>query len=307
MNIFLICSVLVTLLPAVYLAKQKNLLFIDNSKNNIFLTRFIFLLPGTLSVELIFFLISIILFIFIPFELSSFLYWISVLLMSLLVSSLTILIFKKYVLRSDLPFEERPDFDKYDLYVFMPDEREIEDSSSYKLTGKIGSARIGIQVKELSLNFSKIKGDILFTEHGEFIVSTRVLNMLQDKNLTGYKTKSVVDLKTKQESDSYFQLVADELEPLSSQTVFKKGFFGSILIDENKLYYSNSILETAADFNRTVEYIGDNTGFPYYHQRFWVITNKTMKMFLSNFGKSEKDFIPIQLINDVNSESIMES
>jgi hypothetical protein len=293
--IFYFVFILFSLLPVVYLAKQKNFLFIDNKKNNNFLIRFIFLFPGILALEFVFYLICFIL--FAVFGSS----WIWVLMMSIPISILIIFIFKK-VLRTDLPFEGQQDFDKYDLYIFMPNNREIEDSPSYQATGKVGSARIGMQVKEISANFSKINKDFLFTERGELIVNVHALNVFKENKLTGYTTNPVIDKKSKQKSDSYFQLAADELMPLSSQTEFKKGFFGSILIAEDKAFYDYNILETAADFNRTAEYLGDNTGFPYYHQRFWIVTRKVRNIFISDFSRNEKEFIPVHLINNEQTQ-----
>jgi hypothetical protein len=287
---FYFVFILFSLLPVIYLAKQKTFLFIDNEKNNNFLIRFIFLLPGILATEFVFYLVCFILFAIFD------LFWIWILLMSIPISILIIFIFKK-VLRTDLPFEDQRDLDKYDLYIFMPNKREIEDSASYKATGKIGSARTCMQVKKISANFSKINKDILFTEHGELIVSIRALNVFKENKLTGYDTTSVIDKKNGQESDSYFQLMTNELQPLSSQTDFKKGLFGSVLIAE-EAFYNHNILETAADFNRTAEYLGDNTGFPYYHQRLWIVTNKVRKMFISDFNRNEKEFIPVNLIDD---------
>jgi hypothetical protein len=46
----------------------------------------------------------------------------------------------------------------------------------------------------------------------------------------------------------------------------------SVLIDENKVCYDENILTTATDFNRTVEYFGDNNGFSYHSQRLWIVT-----------------------------------
>jgi Na+/alanine symporter len=257
-NVIYIIFILFSLLPAVHLAKQKNFLFIENKKNNIFLIRFLFLLPGILAMEFLFYLVC---FIFISVLGLS---WMWVMIMSIPISILIIIIFKP-VLRTDPPFENQYKLDEYDLYMLIQNKREIEDSFFYKGTGEKRQGYVVAQVKEISANFSKMKRDIIFTERGELIVSTRALSVFQSNCLTGYTTKYVIDKKSKQKSDSYFQLVADELMPLSSKTEFKKGFFGSILIAEDRAYYSHNILETAADFNRTAEYLGDNTGFPYYH------------------------------------------
>ena len=223
------------------------------------------------------------------------------LMMSIPISILIIFIFKK-VLRTDLPFEDQRDLNKHDLYIFMQNKREIEDSFSYKGTGEKRPGYVVAQVKEISANFSKMGKDLLFTEYGELIVSVRALNVFKENKLTGYKTKSVIDKKSKQKSDSYFQLITDELMPLSSKTEFKKGLFGSILIAEDRAYYDKNILTTAADFNRTTEYLGDVTGFPYYHQRLWIVTRKVRSVFISEFNRNKNEFIPVYLVDVENYE-----
>jgi len=310
--ILYIVFIFFSLLPAIYLAKQKNFIFINSEKNNVFLIRFIFLLPGVLAIEFFSFLIGFLFLLFaglillsiFSFDLFNSSVWILVGSLSIPISFSIIYISKKFVLRADPPFENQYNLDEYDLYMLMPSKREIEDSLSYQVTGKIGSARIGMQVKEISVNFSKMKGDIIFTERGELIVSTRALSVFQSNCLTGYTTKYVIDKKSKQKSDSYFQLVADELMPLSSKTEFKKWFFGSIFIVEDRAYYDNIVLKKATDFNRTAEYLGDNSGFPYYHQRLWIVTRKVRNIFISDFNRNEKEFIPVHLINnELNKES----
>ena len=315
MSILFIIFILLLLFPAVYLAMQKNFLFIDNEKNNIFLIRFIFLLPGVLSIEFVCFLIGLILLIILfailyilmlifSFDLPNSFIRILVGSMAIPISILTTLLLKS-ILRKDLPtnspFEEQydiDDFDTYDFYLFMPNQREMDDSASYKVTGKFGSARIDVQVKDIFAKTSKMKEDLFFTTHGEFIVSAHALNIFKGNKLTGYKTKPVIDKESKRESNFYFQLIADELQPLSSQTVFNKGFFGSVLIDENKAYYDQKILTTSADFNRTVEYFGRNNRNPYRHQRLWIVTRKVRNIFISDFNRNEKEFIPVHLINN---------
>ena len=300
MNIFLIFSALFLLLPVIYLAKQKNFLFLGNKENNVFFLGFIFLLPLVLVVYIPFYFFLAFLD-FITGGLGSS-FWTVVFVLSIPVSGLTIWLFKKYILRTDapyLPFEEQSESDlgKYDLYVFMPSHVEIGAQYSYKKTGRFWSARINKQVKEISANFSEMNTDLLFTEHGELIAGTHALNVFKENNLTGYTTKPVIDKKSQQESDSYFQLAADELHPLSSYTCFIKGEFGTLIIDEYHVLYDEIVSSLAADFNRTIEYIGANDGHPYCHQRLWIVTRKTRSVLISDLNKSKNDFIPILLIN----------
>jgi len=301
MNILFIFSAIILLLPAVYLAKQNNFLFLGNKENNNFLIGFIFLFPLVLAVYMPFYIFLGFLY-YSSWDLPAFIFWALILILSVPVSGLTIWFFKKYVLRTDppyLPYEEQSESDLniYDLYVFMPLRVEIDSQSSYKKTGKFWSARINKQIKEISSNFSEKNHDILFTEHGELIVSSHALNVFKENNLMGYTTKSVIDKQSKLESNHYFQLVADELQPLSSRTSFIKGEFGTLIIDEYHVLYDEIVSSLAADFNRTIEYIGANDGYPYCHQRLWIVTRKTRSVLISDLNKSKNDFIPIRLIS----------
>ena len=301
MNLYLIFSLFILLIPAVYLAKQKNFLFLGNKENNNFLIGFIFLLPLFLAVYMPFYIFLGFLY-FPSWGLSASVFWPVVLILSVPVSRLTIWLFKKYVLRTDppyLPYEEQPESDLgiYDLYVFMPVRVEINSQSSYKKTGRFLSAKINKQVKEISANFSEMNHDILFTEHGELIVSAHALNVLKENDLTGYTTKPVIDKKSQRESNHYFQLVSNELQPLASDTSFIKGEFGTFIIDEYHVFYDEIVVSMAADFNRTVEYVGANDGYPYCHQRLWIVKRKTRDVLISNLNKTKNDFIPILLIS----------
>ena len=306
MNILFIFSAIILLIPAIYLAKQKNFIFLGNKENNNFLIGFIFLLPLVLAVYMPFYIFIGFLY-YSSWDLSAFIFWTIVLILSVPVSGLTIWLFKKYILRTDapyLPFEEQSESDLniYDLYVFMPSRIEIDSRSSYKKIEKFWSARINKQIKEISANFSEMNNDILFTEHGELIVSTHALNMFKENDLTGYTTKPVIDKQSQRESNNYFQLIANELQPLAPETSFIKGEFGTLIIDEYHVLYEEIVVSTTADFNRTVEYIGANDGYPYCHQRLWIVKRKTRDVLISNLNKTKNDFIPILLINYMYQE-----
>jgi hypothetical protein len=298
--VFIIFSSFFLVLPAIYLAKQKNFLIIKNKKNDKFFLRFFLLFPGVFAFEFLVFVFFNLYFISKSLGPSDSSFWTAILIVSILTSGLLILFFKKFILRTDFPFDRR-NFDKYELYIFMPNRSEIDDSSSYHMKGKLGSAAIGVQVRELSADFSKTHEAILFTKRGELIVSIRALNIFKGNKLTGYEIKPVIDKESTQESNLYFQLIANELKPLSSKTVFLKGVFGTSLIDEDYVYYNKTVLLTAADFNRTVEYVGSYKGSPYYHQRLWIVTNKTMKVLMNELNQTNQNFIPIHLVDDIKS------
>jgi hypothetical protein len=299
--ILILFSVFFMVLPAIYLAKQKNFLIIKNKRINGFFFRLFFLFPGVFLFEFLVFIFLNLVFISKSLSPSDLFYWEIILIVSIPTSGLLILFFKKFVLRTNFPSEEK-NLDKFDLYIFIPNRRKIDDSSSYRIKGRFGSIRIGVQVRELSADFSKTNEEILFTKRGELIASIRALNIFKGNKLTGYEIKPVIDKENKQESGLYFQLIASELHPLSLKTVFLKGLFGTSLIDEDYVYYNKNILLTVADFGRTVEYVGSNQGSPYYPQRLWIVTNKTMKVLINELNQNKRDFIPVHLIDDENYE-----
>ena len=126
MNILLIIFILLLLFPAVYLAMQKNFLFVDNEKRNIFLIRFIFLLPGVLTIEFVCFIIVFILLLILfsllyilslafSFDLSISFIRILIGSMAIPISVLTTFLLKS-ILRTDLPtnlpYKEQCDLEK---------------------------------------------------------------------------------------------------------------------------------------------------------------------------------------------------
>ncbi|MCL2862670.1 MAG: hypothetical protein FWE54_01025 [Methanimicrococcus sp.] len=296
----------IVILPGFYLA-SKNFLYFKNKKMNYFPIRLFFLLPGALT-----FSISFLIFASIPFLIfSSYLdefnliSLIILIILSMIGSWLTILYFKKYALKDDLPPEYQTDFMEHELYVFMPVGKKINDRASYKpYEQAIGPVRM--QIHDLKISAKRLNGDIFFTKYGALIVSNKALEIFTENNLTGYQIRSILDERTKEVSDSHFQLIpAYTMPPMSQPTKLKRGLIGGQLIPDDKIYYNSVILNLVSDFNKTLEYIGTNSGSPYYHQKLWIVSHKTMEIFISQLGQNKRDFIPVMLVGSETSGKVL--
>ena len=302
-EILLFISFLVWLLPGVYLASQKNYILFLNKNMNTFLARFFFLAPGAAAFNIMFLSFGTI--IFLAFsnsaERDSITTCFVVLVFSIIGSLLTIFYFKRYALKKDMPPEYQENFMGSKFYVFMPTGKHINDRASYEISKKTGFNNIRIQISDLSINSKKYDKDILFTKYGALLVSLKALKIFEENELTGYKTRNIVDEKTRAFSSFYFQIVSiSEMPKMLSQTKLKNGFFieslamGS-LINDDIIYYKESDLGCALDFNKTLEYLGTNQGFPYYHQKFWIVSHKAMDVLINQLGQQKRDFIPVYL------------
>ena len=70
------------------------------------------------------------------------------------------------------------------------------------------------------------------------------------------------------------------------------------LINDDVIYYGKSGTDGSLDFNKTVESFGANNGMPYVYQKFWIVSHKTMTVFMNRFDMEKRDFIPVILIDD---------
>jgi len=205
MNYYVILFyILISTLPGIYLATKKYFLVFTNRKYNLFGIRLIYCVPAMAAWTLLLSLFPLV--VFYVFLVDKFPIYI-VLLCPLLASIFLTLIFEKYIIRKDIPFELRSDFMNHDLYVFIPDVRNridsnyayrgrytayiLENSSDYvypKRSAKQFSKQLffGKQISNLILNF-KLLNEINFTFTGEFVVNNKALQIFQENNLTGYQ------------------------------------------------------------------------------------------------------------------------
>lgn len=285
-----------------YLASRKNFLFFSNEKLNSFPVRLFFLLPGAFTFSFLFMVFSALLvLVFTPYLDGLNTVSISILTaLSLIGSLLTILLFKKSILKDDLPPEYQPDFMEHRWYVFMPAGGRINDSASYGILKEPRYHNIRHQANDLKINSKKYDQDILFTKFGALIISSKALQIFKKNSLTGYEIRNVLDKKAIQEP-LYFQIVPTSKMPqMSPQTKIKKGpsltfLEHGFLISDDIIYYDASAFTGASDFNTTSEYLGTNSGMPYFHQKFWIVSHKTMEILIGQLNQRKRDFIPVMI------------
>ena len=284
-EILLFVSFLVFLIPSIYLAAQKNYMFFLNKKRNTFLARFFFLAPTGMAFNALFIFFAMVFFLILlsSVEMNNVAIYVLLLIVSILGSLLTILYFKKYALRKDVPPEYQEDFMEHEFYIFMPRDR-INDRMSY--------------------DEKKYNRDILFTKFGSLLANEKALKIFEENNLTGYEIRNAGNERTRDSSSFYSQIVStSEMPQMLPQTKLKQGFFyesltkGS-LINDDVIYYNKSDASGSSDFNKTIESFGTNNGMPYVYQKFWIVSHKTMTVFMNRFDMEKRDFIPVILIDD---------
>ena len=310
-------------LPGIYLASKKNFLIFFNKKMNYFPFRLFFLIPVgfVINAGIIILLALLVLMFDAFFEIKNIIYTVPAIF--IIGDFITIFCFKKYILKDDLPSEHRTDFMEHELYFFMPVNKRINDRASYDIPVGISiKDRIRVQVRDLLVNSKKpdddfiinwvpfektlndktLKNDILFTRYGALVVSNKTAGILEKNNLTGYQLRNIWDEKTKRNWSANFQLVSTSVMPqMSSQTKIKKGIFNGALIPDDKIYYDSSVLNNIFDFNQTFEYIGENQGMPYYHQKFWIVSKKAMEVLINQLGRQKREFTPVILVDKTES------
>jgi len=302
---FILCILLI-LLPLIYLATCRNFFFTPNQKRNSLLIRLFFLAPGTLMISfgLFGFVWSIFIVFFENFSYSvynTFGYY-SLLPLSLFGSSLLFLFSKTYILRKDIPPEFQPNFFDYDLYVYIPSIREVDDHPAIKF--RLNTVAISQLVngpdRDLVLNCSDLPDkNILFTKYGGIIINNSASSIFEKNNLTGYRCRPIFEKKTISPSNVYMQIISSSLPPLSSSTkITKVKFPYRVLVKDDQIYYNSKILKEVSDFNRSFEHFGSNTGLPYPSQRLWIVSNKAMKVLIHELNQQKRDFIPVHLVDD---------
>jgi len=296
--------IFILLLPGVYIASQKNFLVFFNKRMNNLILRFIFIAPGSFVFSAVFSLISyaIVLVFFsilglrntfdgMTTDLSIF--------FAVFGNLLTIFYFKKFIFKNDLPPEYQEIFESHELYIFMPLHRSINDSTFYNISDDFKIGRVRVQVRDLEISSKKLTDKIHFTRYGALIAGSDVFRIFEENNLTGYKTRKIIDKKTKNGSTSYFQLIStSEMPSVSAQTKIKKGLISGLLLKDDIIYYNKNILNRIEDINKTFEYVGTDDGMPYYHQKLWVVSKKAMEIFINQLGQEKRDFIPVNLVDN---------
>jgi len=325
---------LITVLPGIYCAVNKNFIYTLNPKYNYFILRFFFAVPG-LSIYV--FLFSFPFFIFFPFDIFEVALYSSempsdiyvTLLIPLFVSLLGIFLLHRYVIPTESPeILQRKNLD-HELFIYFQNTNKIFDGKSNGTKfepirkREKGKAPIGKQLTELIIMYEEIKRkNIGFTEAGEIVLTQKGLDIFNAHQINGFSTrpaklnllkmsKKRSDLTFPKEKDftyidengqRYYQIITSSvLPPLLPQTKIKTKdglMVWESFVTDSKLYYNRQILENIQDINHTDEYFGSNDGFSFPIQKFWIITKKVKDILIQDFDLHELDFIPVHLVDD---------
>ncbi|WNY24072.1 hypothetical protein MmiHf6_13970 [Methanimicrococcus hongohii] len=311
MNNFIVFLLfLIAMIPGIYLATKNNFVIIKNRKYNSFIIRAIYLLP--LTTILVLLPVSIIIYIFSNLEIGHTIMDTFgepiILAVPAIFGLLFIFIVHKYFLRKDMPPEYWPDFEKYELYVYMP-EINIQGGGTFgtKFTKPINQKGLKElqrqkQLNELIIDFKSMKDkDIACTYYGEIVVSEKALELFKEKSLTGFQEQTVKNSKDSRFKTEikYYQLIPTHImPPMSTETKIIRYIRPSvkIYIADNLVYYDESVLPTQ-DFNISLELFGENNK-PFNAPRYlWIVTNRTMKILVNDLEQHKRDFIPITLVD----------
>jgi len=307
---YIILYFLIVILPGVYCAVNKNLIYTLNPRYNFFILRFFFTAPGlALSVVTL----SIFPFAFLPYDIIAQTIYSSempaevylTLLSPLFFSLLCIFLLYRYVIPTESPeIFQRGDYD-YELFIYY----QKNKISGGKLNGtrfepirrrQKGEAPVEKQLTELIIMYEEIKGkDTGLSKTGEFILTQRGLDLFNAHQIGGFTTRSAKlnllkrksDFKSPTEKDftyidengqRYYQIMATSvLPPLLPRTKIKTKdgvMVWESLVTDSKLYYNRRVLENISDINQTVEYFGTTDGLSFPPQRFWIITKKVKEI-----------------------------
>jgi len=303
--ITIILFFLFSIVPGIYLASKKYFLVVPNPKYNRFAFKLIYCIPALGSLTLMLSIIPLsVLIIFsnhYPHLVDELIY--IGLLCPLLISIFLILFLKKYVIRTDVPFECQEDFFDHELYVFIPYTRIEPLNIVYpKKRYKHRELDIGTQSGNLVLNL-KYLIKVNYTSTGGLVVREEALEIFQKNNLTGYRLQPVSSSK-KSSADldkKYHQIIPLCVMPsFSPKTIVRSGTYPMFhtLVSDNLFYYNSSVMESVSDFNVTFEYLGSNEGVPYFPQRLWIVSNKAMRILLRDLDQKRRVFIPVTLIDN---------
>lgn len=307
MNYFAISYIFVSAVPGLWLAAQKNFLIIPNRNYDIFPVRFLFMPSFSVFVLLLSYLLDFFIAAAFP-ELYQTLperFGIYIgLLEPLSVSLVMISAIRLFVLRKDLPPEKDPDFMNYDLYVYQPLikitapgilKQNCLDIDTID-TVSVSTLRV-MKAKDYFRDKEAIKRlDILLTRD-EMIASPRAVNLFSAYGLTGFEASPITVKGLGGDEDFYgpFYRIRSlhKMPHMAPPTIIKKTLISSDMwIVDDLIYYDSDTISSAADFNESLESIG-NADVPYLSQPLQIVSNRVMKLFIDEFRQHRGDFIPV--------------
>lgn len=313
MDYYIISYIIVSAVPGLWLAAQKNFLVIPNRNYDIFPVRFLFMAPLVFCVLLLSGSSDLIIGIAFP-ELYQTLperFGIYIgLLEPLCVSLVTIPAVRLFILRKDMPPEKDPDFMNCDLYVYQP-KAKIQTFGISKQncldadTFSVGDIYMNTKAGDHFTEKEAIKrSDILLTNRGEMIASPRAVDLFSAYGLTGFGASpiSIKGLGGDEKFYGPFYRIRSlhKMPHMAPPTVVRKRSLinTEVWIVDDLIYYDPDAISSADDFNESLEDIGSTEGFPYWPQPLQIVSNRVMKLFIDEFGQHRGDFIPVHCNDD---------
>ncbi|MDV0446470.1 hypothetical protein MsAg5_03090 [Methanosarcinaceae archaeon Ag5] len=309
MNIFIYFA-LVSLIFVFYLGSKKNFVVIPNQEFNSILTRSFFILP--IASGFVIFLSGL-------FTIrNDYIYSVPItvdviienpiLLSPFVICALLILFFKKFILKKEMPFELRSDFMNYDFYVFTPIISVI-DTKIFKPTTEVESFYEGH--KEITVTHQDLKRiDLAYTKSGELIISSEVFEIFNENELTGfqvipvqYSDSNTQNSKNKGSEIQHFQLITTHImPPFSKKTTLKLGYSAERIVYDGDICYNREVVQDVLDFNRSDESISGKDMWGYRHQRYWILSKKTVEVLIKELNQPKRDFKPVILVDETEDD-----
>ena len=317
-NLIIFSFIFIVLIPGIYLALRNDFLIIKNKKYNHFFIRAIYTIPLPTLFVLFFSSAVVFIFRFLLVETTNTIVntfgEAVVLVIPIFFAILCIWFVHATYLRNDVPPEYWPDFEKYELYVYMPDIK-MDENITYKTkfhtpAPKKNSKKLQklIQIGELVIDYKYLKGkDITYGLNGEIVVNEKALELFKNNNLTGFQEQPVRNLKNSKvkTEEKYFQLIPTHtMPPVSAETKIVEYFTNhsifmssTVYINDRIVRYNKSVLPVS-DFNVSLEVFGDENRVLYAPQNLWLVSNKVMRIMINDLDQRKRDFIPVILVED---------
>lgn len=310
---------LITLIPGFFYAGKKHFLIIGNKKHDKFFMRALYLVPVLSSFSLM-----LSLFIWAPgsylfkyvastdsgsvlFPYSALISCV-VLLCPLLADMLIIAGLGRFI-RKDVPPEFQDCFYDHSFYLFVPEKIIPGGRSFYTEFLLLPEDRNGMRLKrqkeDLIMDYGRLFPDISFTYDGYIIVSRKAADILEKYSLRGFSLRKTMPFRGKNPLDAmYFQVVCRHILPeMSPKTKVIRKNSPALDIPDNLIYYPVSVYDEMEDFNQTYEIFGDDRRLQDLNnnnRRLWVVSKKTMFVFMKYFCQHKRNFIPVHFIDENN-------
>ncbi|WNY29402.1 hypothetical protein MmiEs2_16290 [Methanimicrococcus stummii] len=309
MDLFLTFGLLITLISGIYYAQKENFFVVFSKKYNQFPVRLILTVPifsGVcfgLSLGLYILIILLVPTDLIELIVSTFTPYIG-LTLPIISNIIIIITTDKYVIGQK---ETKENLDKTDLFIYLPIHQyrnfggKLYGTKFEYPTRIKGDLVFGVQKTDLIIDERELKGiDFAYTFNGEIVVSKEILQILNDFNLTGFKTRPIQNTNGSV-NNNYLQIITTHIMPkVSDETkmVYEQWIHASKIVINTEIYYDKKVLSETLDFNQTLETFGSE-GYAFTPPtKYWIVSKKARSVLIDELKQNEFDFIPIHLIDE---------